>query len=50
MTKPELIKYIESLPDDLGVSMTKEDENNCIDIKIFTEKKSKEFYDWYFGM
>ena len=50
MTKPELIKYIELLPDDLGSYITKEDENNCIDIKIFTEKKSKEFYDWYFGM
>ena len=43
MTKPELIKYIESLPDDLGQNRTKEDENNCIDIKIFTEKKSKQF-------
>lgn len=50
MIKVELLKYIESLPDDLGCHMIKEDENNCIDIKIFTEKKSKEFYDWYFGM
>lgn len=50
MTKTDLIKYIESLPNDSSVSMTKEDENNCIDIKIFTEKKSREFYDWYFGM
>ena len=31
MTKTELIKYLESLPDDIGCHMTKEDENNCID-------------------
>lgn len=50
MTKTEFIKYIEELPDNLDIYMTEEDLNNCIDIKIFTEKKNEKFYNCYFGM
>ena len=50
MTKKELIERIEELPDDLEAFEAKDGGYGDIDIRIFTEPKTKEFYDWYFGM
>jgi hypothetical protein len=45
-----VIERIEELPDDLEAFEAKEGGYGDIDIRIFTEPKTKEFYDWYFGM
>lgn len=51
MNKKELIEYIETLPDDTTILMNRngklEDEYKILDVIIFTEKKSKEFLEWY---
>lgn len=48
--KEELLDMINKLPDDFEWFSTKEDANNCINVKIFTENKDSAFYDWYFGL
>ena len=50
MNKEELIKYIQSLPEDINVFYDKNGDYNDVSIVIFTIPKSKEFYNWYFGM
>lgn len=51
MNKKELIEYLETLPDDITILMnrngTLEDEYKTLDVIIFTEKKSREFLEWY---
>lgn len=51
MDKKEFIKYIESLPDNITILINKdgslEDKYNRLDMIVFTEKKSKEFLQWY---
>lgn len=49
MNKEELIKYIMSLPDDATIAVSDKNEYGCIDVKIFDEKKSDDFLEWYFG-
>jgi hypothetical protein len=46
--KEELLSFVQSLPDNIDVFMTKENQHNDIDIKIFTQPKGEDFYDWYF--
>jgi hypothetical protein len=50
MTKQELIKRIEELPDDLEAFESKDGIYDDIDFRIFIRPKEKEFYDFYFGM
>lgn len=51
MNKKELIEYLETLPEDMTILMNRdgilEDGYNILDVVIFTEKKSKEFLEWY---
>lgn len=51
MNKQEFIEYLKSLPEDITILMNRdgklEDEYNILDIIIFTEKKSKEFLEWF---
>jgi len=47
--KESLIEYITSLPDDIDIFRTAEGHYNDVDIKIFIEPKTEEFYQFYFG-
>ena len=49
MNKEELIEFVKTLPDDIQVFTTDKDNYGCVDVRIFTEPKSEEFYDWYFA-
>lgn len=46
--KEKLIEYIKSLPDDLEY-FTSTGDCDDIDIRVFVEPKSEEFFKWYFG-
>lgn len=50
INKENLIQLIKELPDEIQIYRTEKDNYGCIDVKIFTEQKDKEFFDWYFGM
>lgn len=51
MNKQKLIEYLKSLPDDITILSNAngelEDKYKELDVIIFTEKKSKEFLNWY---
>lgn len=49
MNKKELLEYVQSLPDNATILSSKKNEYGCIDIKIFEEKKSEDFLEWYLG-
>jgi len=48
MTKTELLKKIEELPEDFQAFFSN-GKFDDIDIRIFTKPKDKEFIEWYFG-
>ena len=48
ITKKDLIKKLEEMPDDIQVFyICGEYDDVCV--RIFTEPKDKEFIKWYFG-
>ena len=52
MSKQELIKLIYNLPDNINIINYTSEEDiklKIMDIRIFLEPKSEEFYNWYFG-
>lgn len=49
MSKDEIIKAIQELPDDLQAFFQLEGDYDDIDIRIFTKPKDQEFINWYFG-
>ncbi len=49
-TKEELIGYIDQLPDNIKIFTSSLGDFDDVDIRIFIKPKSKEFYDWYFGI
>lgn len=46
--KEDLIKWISELPDDIQIYQTVANNYDCVDIKIFTKPKDKEFLEEYF--
>jgi len=49
-SKDRLLKYIQELPSDLQWFVDDKNGYGCVDLKIFKEKKGKEFINWYFGV
>jgi len=49
VSKDEIIKAIQELPDNLQAFFTLEGDFDDIDIRIFTKPKDQEFIRWYFG-
>lgn len=48
MNKQDFIKWLKKQSNDIQIFITKEDELNCVDIKVFTEHKSEEWLEEYF--
>lgn len=49
MTKQEFIDKLNELPDDIIIVPSMKNQYGVMDLMIFTEKKSKEFLEWYLG-
>lgn len=50
LTKQELLHLIAKMPDDIDVFVDVDGYYGEVDIRIFTESKDSDFYDWYFGV
>lgn len=49
MSKEELIKRIQELPDDIQAFVTEEGNYDDMGVTIFTKPKEEKFLEWYFG-
>lgn len=49
LTKEDIIRKIEEMPDDIQVFIVKDGPFDDVGIRIFTKPKDKEFLEWYFG-
>ena len=50
LTKQGLLYLIAQMPNDIDIFTEINGDYGEIDLKIFLEPKSKEFYEWYFGL
>lgn len=50
MTKQEFINFINTLPDDMDVFISEDEDEDfkIYDFKVFTEPQSMDFYEEYF--